>query len=50
MLVSLNSKNIADIRKDYQLSALDEQATGDDPLVFFFINGLQKLKPQGYMR
>lgn len=35
MLVSLNSKNIADIRKDYQLSALDEQATGDDPLVFF---------------
>ncbi len=27
--------NIADIRKDYQLAALNEEATGDDPLVFF---------------
>lgn len=29
------AKNIADIRKDYQLAALDESHTGDDPLLFF---------------
>jgi pyridoxamine 5'-phosphate oxidase len=29
------SKNIAHIRKDYQLAALDEQTTGDDPVAFF---------------
>lgn len=33
--LSLPLKNIADIRKDYQLAALDEQATGDNPLAFF---------------
>lgn len=33
--MSLPPKNIADIRKDYQLAALDEQTAGDDPLVFF---------------
>lgn len=27
--------SIADIRTDYQLATLDEQAVGDDPLVFF---------------
>ena len=27
--------NIAAIRKDYQLAALDEQSVGDDPLLFF---------------
>ena len=27
--------NIADIRTDYRMAALDEQETGDDPLVFF---------------
>jgi len=27
--------HIADIRKDYQLAALDEAATGDNPLLFF---------------
>lgn len=30
-----NGKNIADIRKDYQLAILDEQVTGDDPFAFF---------------
>ena len=29
------SLNIADIRKDYKLAALDEQAAGSDPIVFF---------------
>jgi pyridoxamine 5'-phosphate oxidase len=33
--LSHNGKNIADIRKDYQLAVLDEQATGDDPFAFF---------------
>jgi pyridoxamine 5'-phosphate oxidase len=33
--LSHNSRHIADIRKDYQLAALDEQATGDDPFAFF---------------
>lgn len=33
--MSSNHGNIADIRKDYQLAALDEAATGDDPLAFF---------------
>jgi pyridoxamine 5'-phosphate oxidase len=31
----VSNRNIADIRKDYQLAALDEAATGDNPLVFF---------------
>lgn len=29
------SQNIADIRKDYQLSTLDEHTAGNDPLAFF---------------
>lgn len=33
--MSHSGKNIADIRKDYQLAVLDEQATGDDPFAFF---------------
>lgn len=33
--MSHTGKNIADIRKDYQLTVLDEQATGDDPFAFF---------------
>lgn len=33
--MSSPARNIADIRKDYQLAALDEAATGDDPLLFF---------------
>lgn len=28
-------KNLADIRNDYQLTALDESSVGDDPIVFF---------------
>jgi len=30
-----SSTNIADIRQDYILAALDEQAAGDDPIAFF---------------
>jgi pyridoxamine 5'-phosphate oxidase len=33
--VSIDSKYIADIRKDYQLAELDESIVGDDPLAFF---------------
>jgi pyridoxamine 5'-phosphate oxidase len=33
--LSSSKGNIADIRKDYQLAALDEAVTGDDPLLFF---------------
>lgn len=33
--LSLSSKHIAAIRKDYQLAALDETHTGHDPLAFF---------------
>jgi pyridoxamine 5'-phosphate oxidase len=33
--LSSHHGNIADIRKDYQLAALDEGATGDNPLAFF---------------
>lgn len=29
------ARNIADIRKDYQLTVLDESAVGDDPFAFF---------------
>ena len=31
----LSDSHIAAIRKDYQLAALDESATGEDPLAFF---------------
>ena len=33
--MSLHGVNIADIRKDYQMAALDEAIVGDDPLIFF---------------
>ena len=33
--MSSSSQNIADIRKDYQLAALDEATAGDNPLAFF---------------
>jgi pyridoxamine 5'-phosphate oxidase len=33
--LSLSAKNIADIRKDYQLAELNELMTGDDPIAFF---------------
>lgn len=33
--MSVSNRNIAHIRKDYQLAALNESAAGDDPLVFF---------------
>jgi len=33
--LSLSTANIAHIRKDYQLSALDETTVGDDPFGFF---------------
>lgn len=33
--MSLSGQHIANIRKDYQLAALDDATTGDDPLAFF---------------
>ena len=33
--MDINSKNIAAIRQDYCLSSLDEEETGDDPVLFF---------------
>mgnify|MGYP001212195647 CR=1 FL=1 len=33
--MSLPSRHIADIRKDYRRAALDEAAVGDDPFAFF---------------
>ncbi len=33
--MSAHKINIAEIRKDYQLAALDEATAGDDPLIFF---------------
>lgn len=33
--MSASGSNIADIRKDYRLAALDEATAGDDPLAFF---------------
>jgi pyridoxamine 5'-phosphate oxidase len=33
--LTLSAKNIADIRRDYQKALLDEEHTGDNPLLFF---------------
>lgn len=33
--MAVSPQNIADIRKDYQLAALDEKTVGDDPFAFF---------------